>query len=185
MKKIEPVAHFFKTWPLQDIVMYSMYKYTCEYCDIRDMPIAVPLLCCSLSKQVSNFFHTTSLLLHIILKETEACDVFFYHFIPSSHQPVQEMSRNVRFSTKRLVASCHSFWFIVFFVVHDTGRDRRNTLFLLGCCRLEGTGSRVEAGLQVECCGLVWFFKGQSQYSRGITQCPQRDSNLCPAHQRL
>jgi len=41
------------------------------------------------------------------------------------------------------------FWFIVLFV-HDTGRNRRNTLLLHGCCRLEATGRRVEAGLHVE-----------------------------------
>ncbi len=43
---------------------------------------------------------------------------------------------------KRLVATCHSFWFIVFCCTWY--RNRRNTLLLHGCCRLETTGSRVE-----------------------------------------
>ena len=34
--------------------------------------------------------------------------------------------------------------------LHDTGRNRRNTLLLHGCCRLVATGRRVEAGLHVE-----------------------------------
>jgi hypothetical protein len=41
------------------------------------------------------------------------------------------------------------FWFIVLFV-HGTGRNRRNTLLLHECCRLEATGRRFEAGLHVE-----------------------------------
>jgi hypothetical protein len=44
---------------------------------------------------------------------------------------------------KRLVATCHSFWFIVF--VCTWYRKVRHNL-LHGCCRLEASGSRVEAG---------------------------------------
>jgi hypothetical protein len=58
-----------------------------------------------------------------------------------------------------------------------------NTLLLHGCCRLEATGRRVEAGLQCERCGYTWNVK--VKVSRGITQCPHRDSNLCPAHQGI
>jgi hypothetical protein len=35
------------------------------------------------------------------------------------------------------------------FFVHDTGRNRRYTFLLLGCCRLKVTVGRLEAGLQV------------------------------------
>jgi hypothetical protein len=56
---------------------------------------------------------------------------------------------------KRLVTTCHSFWFIVLFG-RDTGRNRRNgTLLLHGCCRLEAT----EEGLKLVCMlsvGLCW-----------------------------
>jgi hypothetical protein len=41
------------------------------------------------------------------------------------------------------------------FFVHDTGRNRRNTLLLHGCCRLEAT----EEGLKLVCMlsvGLCW-----------------------------
>jgi hypothetical protein len=51
---------------------------------------------------------------------------------------------------------------IIVFFVHGTDRNRRNTLLLHGYCRLEATGSRVEAGLQIEHWGFIWF-KGQSQ----------------------
>jgi hypothetical protein len=36
------------------------------------------------------------------------------------------------------------------FFVHGTGRSRRNTLLLHGCCRLGATGRRAEAGLHFE-----------------------------------
>jgi hypothetical protein len=31
-----------------------------------------------------------------------------------------------------------------------------------GCCRLEATGSRIEAGLQVEYCGFIWVLRPKS-----------------------
>jgi hypothetical protein len=44
------------------------------------------------------------------------------------------------------------------------------------------TGSRIEAGLQV----VFWVYLGfKVKVSKGIMPCPKRDSNLCPAHQRL
>jgi hypothetical protein len=40
--------------------------------------------------------------------------------------------------------------FLILLYVHGTGRNRRNTLLLHGCCTLEATGGRVEAGVHVE-----------------------------------
>ncbi len=71
----------------------------------------------------------------------------------------QNQSLKVPYSSKRLVATCDSFfWFIVFFL-HDTDSNRCNILLLL-----EATGSRVEAGLQEEeeYCGIMWFFRPKS-----------------------
>jgi hypothetical protein len=45
--------------------------------------------------------------------------------------------------------------------VHGTGRNRRITLMLHGCCRLEATGRRVEAGLHVER-GFMLVFRSKS-----------------------
>jgi hypothetical protein len=47
-----------------------------------------------------------------------------------------------------------------------------------GCCRLEATGRKVEAGLQCERCGYMWNFK--VKVSRGITQCPHRGLEPMP-----
>jgi hypothetical protein len=67
-----------------------------------------------------------------------------------------------------------TFFDLLYFFVHDTGRNRRNTLLLHGCCRLEATGSRVEAGLQ----GALWVYVVfKVKASRGIAQCPQRGLN--------
>jgi hypothetical protein len=41
-------------------------------------------------------------------------------------------------------------------------RNRRNTLLMHGCCRLEATGSRVEAGLQGDRCGYTWVLRSKS-----------------------
>ncbi len=35
-------------------------------------------------------------------------------------------------------------------------------IFLHRCCWLEATGSRIEAGLQVECCGFIWVLRSKS-----------------------
>jgi hypothetical protein len=56
------------------------------------------------------------------------------------------------------------------------------TLLLLEFCRLEVR----EAGLKRAAGSVLWVYVGfKVEVSGGISQCPQRDSNLCPAHQRL
>jgi hypothetical protein len=47
--------------------------------------------------------------------------------------------------------------FLIYFFVHDTGRNRRNTLLLHGCCRLEATGSRIEAGFRLSALLFLGF----------------------------
>jgi len=60
------------------------------------------------------------------------------------------------------------FFISCVFFVHDTGRNRRYTLLLHECSRLKATGSRIEAGLQVEFCGFIWFFLR----SKSVEQLP-------------
>jgi hypothetical protein len=138
-------------------------KYTCEYSDIKDYAYSSsPALLqpqqtsfklhLSTSSTQRLFFYTL-----LLYYRDRSVWCFFYHFIPSSHKPVKDLWRNVRFSTKHLVRHATLFDLLCFFV-HDTGRNRRKTLLLLGCCRLEATGCRLEAGLQAECCGFSFFF---------------------------
>ena len=71
------------------------------------------------------------------------------------------------------------FWiYCVFLFMIQTG------IVLIYYCCMDGVGwKRHEVGLKRDCRLSVVGFK--VEVSRGITQCPQRDSNLGPAHQRL
>ncbi len=71
-------------------------------------------------------------------------------------------------SFKRLVAVCHSFWFIIF-LAHNTDMRRYITLWLHGWCGLKVAGSWIVAGLQLVCSVVTCDF--QVKVSRGITQC--------------
>ncbi len=52
--------------------------------------------------------------------------------------------------------------FLIYWVFCTWYRNRRNTLLLHWCCRLEATGSRVEAGLQGERYGYTWVLRSKS-----------------------
>jgi hypothetical protein len=73
------------------------------------------------------------------------------------------------------------FFIYCVFVVHDTGID------VIHYCCMDAVGwKRQEVELKWACRVSVWVYVGfEVKVSRGITQCPHRDSNLCPAHQRL
>jgi hypothetical protein len=64
------------------------------------------------------------------------------------------------------------------FFVDDTGRIRRNTLLLLGCSRLEGTGRRIAAGWQVECCEFIWVLRSKSVEELPSVPNGTRTSNI-------
>ncbi len=73
--------------------------------------------------------------------------------------------------------------------------NRSNTLLLHGCCRLEATWSRIEAGLQGERWWCMWVFsilrsKSEEELPsvpNGTRTCARtyRDSNLCPGSSNL
>ena len=73
------------------------------------------------------------------------------------------------------------FRFIVLYE-HGTGRNRRYTLLLHRCCRLEATGRSVEAGLHVER-GFMLVLRSKSVEE--LNPSPLMGSNLHSAHQRL
>ncbi len=51
---------------------------------------------------------------------------------------------------------------VLFLYIRDRNRRNTGTLLMHGCCRLEATGSRIEAGLQVECCGFMRVLRPKS-----------------------
>jgi hypothetical protein len=60
------------------------------------------------------------------------------------------------------------------FFVHDKGRNRRDTLLLHGCCRLEATGSRLKAGL------LYMVFKAKVSSVEELPSVPNRTRTYAP-----
>ncbi len=95
--------------------------------------------------------------------------------LPYTYSP---RTGHVTHSYKRLVATCHSFWFIVFCCTWY--RNRRNNLLLHGCCRLEETGSRIEAGLQGERCGCMWVLRSKSVEELPLPSVPNGTRTYAP-----
>ena len=100
--------------------------------------------------------------------------------LAQSHQQVRGLNRQM-FIINVWWRHATLFDILCTFSVHYRDRNRRNTgsLLMHGCCRLEATGSRIEAGLQVECCGFIWVLRSKSNYAphiRGsygpVSECP-------------